>query len=79
MRIFNVMKIVEIKDKAQKKAFLEFPVALYKTEKNWIRPLDSDIEGIFDKEVNKYFRHGEATRWLLYNDESNDRKNCRIH
>ncbi len=52
MRIFNAMKIVEIKDKAQKKAFLELPVALYKNEKNWIRPLDSDIEGIFDKEVN---------------------------
>ena len=53
MRIFSAMKIVEIKDKAQKKAFLELPVGLYKNEKNWIRPLDSDIEGIFDKEVNK--------------------------
>jgi len=71
MCIFNAMKIVEIKDKAQKKAFLELPVELYKNERNWIRPLDSDIEGIFDTEVNKYFRHGDATRWLLY---SNDNK-----
>ncbi|MBC7450820.1 MAG: hypothetical protein H7259_04965 [Cytophagales bacterium] len=64
------MKVVEITNKAQKKAFLEFPVALYKTEPNWIRPLDTDIEGIFETEVNKYFRHGQATRWLLYNDKN---------
>src|SRR5690606_14418537 len=27
------------------------------------------IEGIFDPEVNKYFRHGVCTRWILVNDK----------
>jgi len=63
------MKIVEVNDKSTRKEFLEFPVRLYKSEKNWIRPLDKDIEGVFDPKKNKKFRKGEACRWLLINDE----------
>jgi len=62
------MKIVEIVDSSQKREFLEFPTRLYKNEKSWIRPLDKDINGVFDPKVNKFFRHGEATRWLLLDD-----------
>ncbi|MFN8416603.1 MAG: hypothetical protein U0U66_09740 [Cytophagaceae bacterium] len=65
------MQLIEVKDKATAKRFLEFPVQLYKNDKNWIRPLDSDIEDIFNPEVNKFFRHGEATRWILVDDKSN--------
>lgn len=63
------MIIKEVKSSKEVKDFLVFPVALYKGEANWIRPLDSDIEDVFDKEVNKFFRHGECTRWVLYNDK----------
>ncbi len=63
------MRVVEVVDKKQAREFLEFPVRLYAKEKNWIRPLDKDIESVFDPKVNKYFRHGEATRWLLYDDQ----------
>lgn len=65
------MKIVEIVDSSQKREFLEFPTRLYKNEKSWIRPLDKDINGVFDPKVNKFFRHGEATRWLLLDDSGN--------
>ena len=45
-------------------------VRLYKGEKNWIRPLDKDIEDLFHAETNKLFRHkAEAIRWLLKNDQ----------
>ncbi|WP_321318968.1 hypothetical protein [Labilibaculum sp.] len=33
--------------------------------KNWIRPLDSDIEKVFDPKQNKMFAHGECIRWIL--------------
>ena len=58
-------EIVEVKDKKDSKEFLMLPVRLYKKEKNWIRPLDTDIEKVFDKKLNKYFRHGECTRWIM--------------
>lgn len=62
------MKIRAVTDKATALEFLRLPVRLYKNEKNWIRPLDKDIDDIFDPKENKYFRHGECTRWLLYNE-----------
>ena len=63
------MKITEVKDQKQVREFLELPVKLYKNEKNWIRPLDKDIETVFDPKKNKYFRHGECTRWILQNQK----------
>ena len=48
--------------------FLDFPATLYKSDKNWIRPLDEEIEKVFDPETNKLFRHGEAVRWILLNE-----------
>ena len=38
------------------KIFLDFPVELYKDDKNYIRPLNKDIEEVFDKKKNKIIR-----------------------
>lgn len=59
------MQILEVKDKKAAKEFLLLPVRLYKDEPNWIRPLDKDVNGVFDPKVNKYFRNGECARWIL--------------
>jgi hypothetical protein len=64
------MKILEVNSPKLIKEFLLLPVRLYKQESKWIRPLDKDIEFVFDKEKNKTFRHGECTRWILVNDEN---------
>ena len=56
------------KDKGLIKLFLEFPVALYATDANWIRPLNNDIEAIFDPRKNSHFANGEAIRWVLLNE-----------
>jgi hypothetical protein len=61
------------KDKGLTKLFLEFPVALYATDANRIRPLDKDIEAIFDHQKNGHFAHGEAIRWVLF-DKNNEGK-----
>ena len=63
------MKLIEVTTPAHQKEFIEMAVSLYKNEKNWIRPLDADIEGLFHKETNKLFRNGaKAKRWLLQDD-----------
>lgn len=64
------MEIKEVKDKQQARAFLELPIHLYKNESHWIRPLDKDIEGVFDPTFNKFFRNGECTRWILINEQN---------
>ncbi len=61
----------EIKTEADKKAFLQVAVDLYKNDPNWIRPLDKDIEEVFDPEKNKFFKRGECSRWLLEDDNGN--------
>lgn len=64
------MKIVEVNSKSLIQEFLLFPVKLYKNDSKWIRPLDKDIEQVFDREKNKTFRHGDAIRWILVDDQN---------
>jgi hypothetical protein len=62
------MKITEVKTKADSKEFIDFPKRLYKDDPNWICPLDSGIESVFDPARNHTFRNGKAVRWLLKDD-----------
>ncbi len=59
------MQLKEVTDQKTAKAFLMLPVRLYKNDPNWIRPLDKDIEQVFDPRINKAFRNGKATRWIV--------------
>lgn len=63
-------KLIEVTNEKLIKEFLKMPVNLYKDDKNWIRPIDDDIEKIFDPKRNKYFKRGDAIRWVLF-DENN--------
>jgi len=63
------VKLIEVNESFSAREFIEFPVSLYINEKAWIRPLDKDIEDVFDLNVNKYFRHGDAIRWILQNEK----------
>ena len=59
------MVIEEVTTKTQAKEFLEVPVKIYKPDKNWVRPLDGEINNIFSAQDNVLFSHGEACRWIL--------------
>ena len=59
----------EVTGKKEAREFLMLPVRLYRNEPDWIRPLDMDIESVFDRKQNKLFRHGDAIRWIAV-DES---------
>ncbi|TMI92893.1 MAG: hypothetical protein E6H06_12970 [Bacteroidetes bacterium] len=63
------MQLLEVTDKQSAKEFIEVNVLINKNDPNYIRPLDKDIHDVFDPKKNKTFRHGEATRWILKNDE----------
>ncbi len=63
------MQMHEVTTRADKNAFLELPVKIYQGDPNWIRPLDKDIESVFDPSKNKMFRQGECSRWLLKTTE----------
>jgi hypothetical protein len=62
--------VEEVQDEDQKKEFLEFPARLYQHDKNYIRPLDKDIENVFDPKKNKFFKNGECRRFLFKNKEN---------
>ena len=63
------MQIIPVTDTSTAKAFLQVAVVLYKDDPKWIRPLDKDINEVFDPQKNKAFRFGEIIRWILEDDD----------
>lgn len=61
------MQILEVNTPSLAKAFLQISSILYKGDRNYIRPLDKDVESVFDPKTNKFFRHGSCKRWVLMN------------
>ncbi len=64
------MQMHEVKTNADKQAFLRLPDGINKNSPNWIKPLDKDIEEVFDPAKNKFFKKGECIRWLLKGDNN---------
>ena len=62
------MRLTEVATPIQAKEFIETAVLLNRNNPAWIRPLDKDINDTFNPAKNKTFRNGEATRWLLKDD-----------
>ena len=62
------MFITEVKDSAAARAFIQLPRKLYREDKNWICPLENDVNDVFNPEKNTFFTHGSLCRWLLKND-----------
>lgn len=60
------MEIVEVKNKRQAKLFLDVARTIYRDDDTWVCPLDNELESIFDPSRNVFFKHGDATRWILY-------------
>lgn len=63
------MQLIPVKDSSAAKEFIQVAVQLYKNDPAWIRPLDKDINQVFDAKKNKAFRFGEIERWILKNEE----------
>ncbi len=64
------MNLTQVTTPEHIREFLHLPVRLYKDIPQWIRPLDKDIEAVFDPQKNKAFKHGECIRWILKDSQS---------
>src|SRR5258708_5095052 len=65
------MQLIQVTSKSTAKEFLHIPLKLYKNDPNYIRPLNKDINDVFDPRKNKTFRFGECARWVL-RDKNNE-------
>ena len=64
------MRITRVSDRKTQKRFLDAARVLYKNDPVWVCPLDNDINAIFDPLKNPFFKHGEAERWILEDDNN---------
>jgi len=65
----NKFELQIVNNKKTIRQFLNLPSYLNKEDSNYIRPLDNDIEKIFDPKKNKKLRKGDAIRWILVDEE----------
>jgi hypothetical protein len=63
------LQLLVVNNPQTRKEFLELPIRLYKNSKYWIRPLDKDIENVFNPKINKTFRNGKLERWIVVNQQ----------
>ena len=64
------MKIIEVNNKKTAKQFLDVARIIYKDDNNWVCPLDKTINKTFDPKKNEFFSHGQASRWILFDDNN---------
>lgn len=62
------MQLTEVANPKDAKEFILVNVELNKNNPAYIRPLDKDINDVFNPEKNKTFRSGDAIRWILKDD-----------
>jgi hypothetical protein len=59
------MQLFQVQDRVSAREFIQVNVDILGRMEGYIRPLDKDVEQVFDPGKNKAFRHGEAARWVL--------------
>jgi hypothetical protein len=63
------MQLIEVTGPKLAEEFIEVNVLVNRNVPNYIRPLEKDINEVFDEKKNKAFRFGKLIRWVLKNDE----------
>lgn len=63
------MELIIVDNEQTARQFLDIHIQLNKDVPGWIRPLDKDINEVFDKKKNKAFRHGACIRWILKDEQ----------
>ncbi|MEJ7913356.1 MAG: hypothetical protein WKF70_09395, partial [Chitinophagaceae bacterium] len=58
-------QLIEVTDQQTAQDFLAVNVLLNSANPNYIRPLEKDVNDVFDQKKNKTFRSGTAKRWIL--------------
>ena len=63
------ISIIEVNTPLLEKEFLEVNASLNKSNPNYIRPLDNEVNQVFDRSHNKLFQQGDAKRWIAQNEK----------
>lgn len=64
-----MLRLEEVSNKRQLKAFVKFPFSLYKDSPYWVPPIIKEEMSSFDSEVNPVFENAEARLFLAYKGE----------
>ena len=59
------MEIIAVTTAAHAQSFLDMVQIIYQNDPVYVRPLDIEINNIFNPVTNNFHQHGEATRWIL--------------
>jgi len=63
------MNIIEVNNKETENIFLSINAEINKKNPVYIRPLDNEVNDVFNPLYNKNFQHGNAKRWILFSDQ----------
>ena len=63
-KIMTPYTIEEVATRLQRKEYLNLPKRIYRNNRAWVHPLDTDMEAPFDPERNELISNGEITRWI---------------
>lgn len=64
------MKLVKVENKKTSAQFLDVARKIYQDDENWICPLDSMVNAVFDPSKNNYYQGGDAIRWILLGEKN---------
>src|SRR4051812_47274111 len=59
------MQLIEVNNASTVKEFIRVNVLLNRSNPNYIRPLDNEVNDVFDPSKNKNYRYGETKQWIL--------------
>ncbi|HEX7690898.1 MAG TPA: hypothetical protein VF408_00830 [Sediminibacterium sp.] len=63
------MKIMEVTSAADARNFLEVNALMNQGNPYYIRPLDHEVNAVFDPAKNKLFKYGEVKRWIAKDEQ----------
>src|SRR3954470_18793389 len=59
------MQLIEVNNASTAKDFIKVNVLMNRSNPNYIRPLDNEVNDVFDSSKNKNYKYGETNRWIL--------------
>jgi hypothetical protein len=59
------MRVVAVNTPGLVRSFLDLNAKVNQGNPHYIRPLDNEVEAVFDPQKNKLFKDGDAKRWIL--------------
>jgi GNAT superfamily N-acetyltransferase len=65
------MQLIEVKNRTDAKDFIQVNVLMNRSNPVYIRPLDNEVNEVFDPAKNKLFQYGQIVRWILKGDSGN--------